>query len=505
MPPAPPKLDLARLLPPDAAVPGEAQRRLVDYLSGLPPAAAARVASVIETARATGEDGLPYSVILDSLRPHLRLVRPKRLPTLQRLAAEGFEPFLTHEEGGPKRRGLIPRRLIQPWWALVTGEAANHLLMLEAVLTAAVKAEDWAQLDEIGQRARTVAAEGTRRLLARLAGQSAEARAAALRLGGLDRLEELEEIGAILAVAEPLRAALATVSAVAAREQGYEAGPLTPIAEFSPQAVTTAKALYHRLGEELGPAVEWFALGLLGRLSKPWQILRLARALGWRMDEALPQHAGIASAAERLLADAEALVQQATRLALRGAAPLPPEQRLGMAAGLVAAFAAHVAGTADEAQIPKDSPWAARIGDLRRRLTEPVDTLLAEAEGLILAAVPQARIGMSNGRPQFGPALDAVPSPEAAAAARAGAGLIRAVLAHGERHGLAAAARRHLAEIEAETDRRAEALFDALRKSPGAAPPLAQLAVLCDVADALLPRDRAEVLRRRARSHGLTA
>ena len=66
--------------------------QLQSILGRLSPEQAVELARTVELARATGREAptVPSAPILDALRPTLRLVKPPRVPTLQRLICAGW-------------------------------------------------------------------------------------------------------------------------------------------------------------------------------------------------------------------------------------------------------------------------------------------------------------------------------------------------------------------------------------------------------------------------------
>src|SRR5260370_667445 len=82
----------------------------------------------------------------------------------------------------------------------------------------------------------------------------------------------------LLAIADPLRQALEAVSTTAAR-LGQTRG--RRILEFSDDTISEAKQQYLRFTDAHGTDARYVALGIMNRLERPWQILRLGRALSW--------------------------------------------------------------------------------------------------------------------------------------------------------------------------------------------------------------------------------
>jgi len=111
--------------------------QLQTVLGRLSSQQAIELARTVELARALGREAeaMPSAPILEALRPTLRLVKPPRVPTLQRLICAGFEDFLTDRDDDPRLEGLIPRASISRWWQAVALVASGELETFEARLS----------------------------------------------------------------------------------------------------------------------------------------------------------------------------------------------------------------------------------------------------------------------------------------------------------------------------------------------------------------------------------
>ena len=104
--------------------------QLQHVLARLSPQQAGELARKVELERALGCERFPSAPILDALRPVLRVARPPRVPTLQRLVCVGLEDFLGERTDEPRLEGLIPRASLAPWW-----QAMRHIAPGEIELT----------------------------------------------------------------------------------------------------------------------------------------------------------------------------------------------------------------------------------------------------------------------------------------------------------------------------------------------------------------------------------
>src|ERR1700723_2525228 len=104
--------------------------KLQTVLGRLSPQQACDLARAVELDHALGRDGLPSAAILEALRPALRLAKPTRIPTLQRLICVGIEEFLTDRNDDPRLEGLIPRASLAPWWQAASLIAGDEIAAL---------------------------------------------------------------------------------------------------------------------------------------------------------------------------------------------------------------------------------------------------------------------------------------------------------------------------------------------------------------------------------------
>ncbi len=144
---------------------------------------------MLDRVRGSQEGDMLRRSVLERMRPQLRVARPPRPLTLDRLFCLPFEDLL-HDEGSGARPGMIARVAIVPAWRLV--ERHGDAAMLEELGRAAVPLtmRDRAAVAEMGGRLWPMAA---RTIAARRAGSGLEDDALAA---------EVDEIGAILELAD---------------------------------------------------------------------------------------------------------------------------------------------------------------------------------------------------------------------------------------------------------------------------------------------------------------
>ncbi|MGE0182464.1 MAG: hypothetical protein AB7F91_06330 [Parvularculaceae bacterium] len=123
-------------------VPSRKWERLESFLSGLAPAAAAKLFAALESGGGAGAGGLPAATVLAFLRT--RLVSdgapfPQRRASARRLFFAPFEDFFVSGRKGRKRRARIDRASLSAIWSLIEEdpacvEAADAARALDAAI-----------------------------------------------------------------------------------------------------------------------------------------------------------------------------------------------------------------------------------------------------------------------------------------------------------------------------------------------------------------------------------
>lgn len=471
---------------------------LKGFLDGLPPHEAAALARKLELQRALGQETVPAESILVSLRQQLRLAQPFRTPTLCRLVSSGFEDFLVDRLDATRVPGLIPHASIEPWWQALQQLAPMEIKAYEAELARHAAAQDWSAIDRFSAGVRRAACDWTAAVLAIPTHQkhADPVLRRVLRDAGLRT--DFAEIARLLAIAEPLRQALEAVSTMAAR-LGQTRG--RRILEFSDATISEAKQQYLRFSEAHGTAARYVALGIMNRLERPWQILRLGRALSWKADDAMIQDTELAILGQRLTYDLEVLARDIDALMPspgRTAAEPTDFQRMQQVLTRYIDNAEQMLG---EFGFRRDSAWGERILATRGVLAGALaaDRLALVAESA-LAVIPQDR-GLSARRlGSQNPDLQTVPTGETIEQAMRAARFLMLLLQRGARHGLSSLALGAIDTVGAEITNRGNRLFDLLAREPAHAVAIAQLNGAIRIAGILFDDGRADLLSRRLKN-----
>lgn len=366
----------------------EKRAALNQLLAPLGADTAAKIARGIELQRLNEPEKLPYSDILDSIRPQLRKTRPPRTPTVLRLVCDGFEEFLINQRHGDKRLGEIPRSTIPILWTVLqSGKDADRLNRLAGELATLVKAGDADEIDIFGRGVRETAANMLTDIIADWPHDGRRPKLNALgRALSDEEIADIKEIATVLAIADPIDTTMSAIE---------EASPLDEeqlrhrLLRLNETMVNIAKAAYLDLSSRVGGDAKYLALSLMGRLENPAEILALPRALAMNRRDWVMQDSELAILGERLL---EAIEIDAKRLG-RLASDCEPDgsnfETVGdEATTLLARLQAQFLGMTTEIDIRRGGPWGERLLKMRRMVSSAMDDTLIEAamSSLLVAA-----------------------------------------------------------------------------------------------------------------------
>ena len=460
--------------------------QLQTVIGRLSPQQAIELARTVELAHALGREteALPSAPILDVLRPTLRLVKPPRVPTLQRLICAGFEDFLTDREDDPRLEGLIPRPSIARWWQAVAMVAESEVSALDARLREELGAPA-PKLEPLQNEAWEAASRWSTALGAELTKPKAPKTLRRLLPELVAR--DVDVMAHVLTIARPLKTTMKTLLRVAARLGLVEERRIT---DLVPDCVTLLKKEYLALSETRGVDARFLALAVLNRLQHSHQILRLGRALSWKPNDSLVANTEFSCVGARLIGEVEhAALALLLRMPRRGPLPTPP-RALGDA---LVQYLDESEGVLNEIGLRRDSAWGMAILRTRADVADALDEeFIDRFVPPILALLPKLE------HPSHGPDLSAAPSRETIAAAREAADFLKLVSQRGERHGFSKPAHDAIKVLAGEIDARVTALCAAARLAPASAGAIeAQARAVAAVCGEFFDEERAAQLMRR--------
>ena len=346
------------------------QQLLSGFLCTLPPPVASRLAKAVEVDRLTGGRGLPHEVILGVLRPQLRQIAPpSRMPTPQRFFCQPFEDFLIEHPRSAKQKGRIARSSIEPVWNWLANELMpeRHRELTDAIRDAIL----YSRLSDIERRAAELWDESAAALEPALADEKRMA-VAARKLGGVAVAEDAAEIALILR---------------GAREIGKLQNRLPkPIVSIADEDLSFLYDAYDRLTATDPDLAPYVPLVVLGRLERPWEVLRVAAALTRQKSDTLIAATDLSVLGDLLFSDLDVYVKkiQAVR-----AVDFVSESVLHD----LACFAELSSGMVKELGIRREGKWGHSLAKDRVAVASVMEGLLERAPREIIAALPLAKVG----------------------------------------------------------------------------------------------------------------
>ena len=201
-----------------------------------------------------------------------------RVPTLCRLICQAFEAFLSDRADDPRMPGLIPRAMIGPWWDAIMAFCGDELARFELRLNTIIGTGEFEEADQLAQELQKAAIGWNLSVLAAIDQPSTHPTIAALAADPL-LVIDMREVARILPIAALLKSQLSLTFSLLA-EDGQMEG--RRIYDLSNETVTLLRQQYAQFAERVGADAAYFALALVNRMVRPWQILLVARALSWR-------------------------------------------------------------------------------------------------------------------------------------------------------------------------------------------------------------------------------
>jgi hypothetical protein len=345
-----------------------------------------KLAAAIERNRLSGQDKLPYVSLLDSLRPALRASDAARVPTPLRLFCKPFEGLLISGKVKTKLAGRISRAAIAPVWAWLADELmpdrhaeltagiARHILHNNPVAAADMTATLHVE-----------AATAIRSAISGLDREDPDFQRLVLRLGGETELRDAEEMAKILRQGRRFEALCNSL-------------PKPPIDNVNEPMIHDFKEICGRFGECLRGGSKYGAVIIMGRLTQPWQILRLARTYEGTMDDTRIKRTELAYVGDLLseevsdVADAIRKETDRDKLVLK-----------------LSIFVAQFTGVTAELQIQKQGELGRRLLSARAKVAKAVEPLIRRSYDAIEEALPRHKVrsGRRNpGRPDLSRPID---------------------------------------------------------------------------------------------------
>jgi len=447
--------------------------QLKAFLTQLPDKELKLLAAKIELDRGENKFGIPHDAIMALLRPRLAEIRAPRIYTPQRLLCLPFEDMLIFQDPDPKETGKIARASIGPMWNLLLELLGDQWEPVAESFVTAQKKSDEAGKKSAASQLWHIAAKALKEWDEGLGTDAGEIRAAAKKIGGTKRLEDIREMASVLMIADLI-------------EQMKEQLPRKPIIQLTPEHVTVVKRLYDKVPATAPSHEVYLLLALIGRLLQPFPILRVFRALSRKMDDTLTSNSDLAIAGDIVIG---ALEKDASAVAEAADAPNATETDVVAKAKR---FANAFKGITSDIGIRRDGEWGKRMYGCRGQVSEAVENLvLATAQDVILDVLP----GKGNGQPNFSDFPDDQKFETAERRARALGEASRIA----EQIGLQSACQSKVNQMRKELEKYGAKIIEKLPKVEAAnqAEASAHLATTVRLVELITNADTADLLRRR--------
>lgn len=350
---------------------------LKKLLAALPADKAMTLAMAVERGRLAGERGLPAELILEGLRPTLRRLGVKRSPTPQRLFCEPFSDFLVeHREF--KQAGRISRSTIATLWKWLSREGLRTVLAdFETQITRSVLSRDSRREQELVRQLQVEVSRLIAASIERAGNGGNDRRILAVKFGGEDALFDVEEMAVLLSASNelaPLRTMLPK-----------------RIDTLTDQHTALVRDVYEDLAMRRPELCPYVGLLVLGRLKRPWEVLRLAAIASARNGAPLFNQSDLGLIGDILLADME---NMALDIASVRHDSLDPDSLLNK----LDRFTQMSGGLVREIGSKREGKWGQRLIKIRQLASDSMDALITRSPREITAALPVQKLGAFGGR-----------------------------------------------------------------------------------------------------------
>ena len=345
---------------------------LRSFLGQLPEDAATRLARAVELDRLLEGSTLPHDVILDGLRPALRISdAPQRTPTPLRLFCRPFEDLLVSVVRNDKQKGRIMRAHVMPVWnwvskTLIPDAAALYSTDIRKLVTQR-------KLEEAGLCAEPfwpLAAEAMKKALTENPSAARTALGSDLAVADAAEMAVLLNSGTLFCAVQTLLP--------------------KPTAALTEGLLKGLRRIYDRVMESDADAGPFISVVAMRRLAKPWEALKLALQITRQSQDTLLSSTDMGLAGDILLVDMED-----SRTAVM-AARHPVFSANKLVADL-ARFTEISSAITKEVEILRKGKWGQRLLKDRAAVGAVMDGFMERVAKEIAGALPSHKTGFSGG------------------------------------------------------------------------------------------------------------
>jgi hypothetical protein len=350
---------------------GQSIERLRDYLRKLKPQAQAMLVQELERALLRGDDNPGNDLILQELRSAIRAAaRPvSRIGNAARLFFLPLEPFLIDGRAEHKRIGRIARVSLEPIWSwlgrdLIPAEAAA----LTEDINRALANDDHTKAEQLVRALHERAMLRIKDAVAEAASDEKARRRLGVQVGTPRALEDLRTLLAVFALRDTLADLAGHLpSHIRAFERDNIDQAITLLDTAAAQAAPENDPLKK-------PDIHLYGLiVLMGRLTTPWQLIRIAIRAADSDDTARIADTPYAAAVTIVLGEIESLVEE-LRAELKSGWPT---------ASLLKSIHDAARGLRSEMDLAADSGWSRQLAAIRADVSGLLKTGIEATPGFV--------------------------------------------------------------------------------------------------------------------------
>ena len=467
----------------DSRTSSELKQRLSAFLGRLAPPTAVKLATGLERARLMGEEGLPYDLIMSSLRPALEKCEGPRpgLSDPLRHFCSPFEGLLVDRRDPVGHARQILRTSIDPVWLWLSRELLPDALpdLTERIIEHTL-ADD---IDALESSVAVLHASCSAALLSVMEETRkdvAQRRKLERQLGGDDILEDARLMGEALTVAPFLLEVEKTLP--------------NKFDSLDDDQVALVSEIYKDASDVSPEHAIYVPLVLMSRLSAPWQVLRLARKVAGLGNDAALNRSGLSELGEIFLHEIEDIAD-------RFEGQRPGKTDLNRMACDIKRFASISQGFIGEIDTRRVSDWGHRILAARAKLSASITEEMSRFQQDIAKALPLHQVGSYGKNGPRRPDVSHAPDAARVDKARCDMQFLKNIGPFADSIGVQAHSHTILQQVETYLVAYEDGLIEEIRKTHDdeRENALACLNVVIGIRDMMGQAEAAAVLRRRAR------
>jgi len=346
---------------------GQAVEQLRDYLRTLKPEARAMLIVELERDLLRGQDVAGSELILQELRRTIRAAGQKvpRIGDAARLFFAPLEPFLINDAADHKRIGRIARASLVPIWEWI----GRYLIAAEtkavvADVNRALFEDDRLKAEQLIRALHDRAMLRISEVVASVQNDESVRRRLAVQIGSPRAVETIATVAKILACRDVLPTVAQRLPTIM---PAFERDQVDLV-----KALLTGATVQRAGGGTPANKDDIFLYGLVlvvGRLTEPWQLIRIATRAAASSDETRVAETPFAVAVNIVLGDLECMISD-LKNGLKVRRQVAP---------LVRAVCAAVRGVGAELSFSSDSQWSGRFSAIRGELANVLEAAIDTA------------------------------------------------------------------------------------------------------------------------------